>query len=264
MDDETYTPSLSDSDMGDALVYTKITQVAGYDSATKEDVKQVQDVFAGYHHFCYTDTNKFLRCWGYNEYWQLGYENMDDTVLKSLNELPLTLRLVDDKLYVQYEPEFWYTFALSTCLQCSVCPPGYFVSIYCSTYRVTSCQPCADNMTSPFDSSGYADCTCSKGFERAVACKPCEPGHYKTSNLNQSCPVPYGTSFIDYGYETPANCQCRLGTYGTGGSHCIICPQITYKDTYDTILCTKYPENTVNPFFGSSFPQDCECKQGYY
>lgn len=250
------------TDMSDALRYNNIPQT------------YVDDIFSGYYHFCYTDSLALLRCWGYNEFGQLGYENTvnlgdrSNGVLMSQGLVPINVGSI---VISSCESGYFYSLDLLRCVECNACPSGSFATKPCSTYHNTVCQPCATNLTSGLDSNSYTECSCKKGFERVIAgdkdsaCKACDLGYFKIVGTEERCqPCPNGLGSTSYGLESLAQCECPPGYYGSNGGECTPCPVDTYKEDFGSLQCQDCPDLSKNAILGSTSILDCKCQEGYY
>ena len=111
------------------------------------------------------------------------------------------------------------------CPQCSLCPPGNYLSANCTTTTDTVCAPCPIGT----HQSGYASaCTaCAVGTFASVtglsACIPCPIGAYSSiTSASQCTPCPAGS----YGNASglSACVACVPGTYlAADGSSCVPC-----------------------------------------
>jgi alpha-tubulin suppressor-like RCC1 family protein len=230
------------------------------------------DVFAGYHHFCYVNRDGDPKCWGFNAHGQLGYENTENVGdFTSDNSMRLLLAPINvgDIPVIECEEGYYIDPELFVCRECSECVTGTFPSRNCTRFNDIVCQPCGDNMTSPYFAKSYRGCECGSGYRRDdkdAACRACYKGEYKISSGDfvpcDRCLA--GRNSSRFAMALPTGCQCPGGFFGPNGGDCEPCPPSTYKDIVGPSQCVDCPEFTGHNASGAASVFACRCLPGYY
>jgi hypothetical protein len=210
--------------MGDSLDYVELG--AG---------RTVKQVSAGYHHTCAILDNDLLKCWGYNDYGQLGIggdpavsvgklkAQMGDalpyvdfgpgrTVRRVTAGNAFTCALLDNDAVKCWGLNSNEQLGLGVSTLPSISSPnmtlnvelGRFDCFECPSNQVTL-TPCAVNVSATCGSS----CSCGS-FWNGSSCQACAAGTFSPGGASTSCtPCPKGTYMTRDAAAGGTRCQCE-------------------------------------------------------